>query len=131
MKLVVPAIDWCLQIVVVSQECFDKIYNDRNSEEKHLVKLNDREMLFVQEDMAFTERNGVPVSSWVLGDPQVSRTRVSYEYVNQYRKTYGSGFGSRRRISCLDSVNWYRDKRFNARVHPSPLIHDDDIGKHQ
>jgi hypothetical protein len=51
--------------------------------------------------------------------------------VEQYQHAFGTGYGSRPRSFCLDSMNSYRDKRLNMRVHPSPFIHEKDIGKHQ
>ena len=129
--LIVPSIDWSLNIVLVSQECLNEIYDKTPHKNKVLAKCGTQEMLFVQEHKSIARTRGVSISNWVLGDPQVSRTRVTYEYLTQYKSTYGSGYGSRMRSSCLDSVNSYRDKRFNARVHPSPLIHDRDIGEHQ
>jgi hypothetical protein len=120
-----------LIIVLVSQECLDELYNSFTHRERVLARCGVVQMLFVQEHKSLSQLRGVSISSWVLGDPQVSRTRVTYEYVMQYKSTYGSGYGSRPMSYCLDSVNSYRDKRFNLRVHPSPLIHDSDISKHQ
>lgn len=132
LKLIVPSINWSLNIVLVEdKKCLNDIYNALTFQERHPVVCGDFEVLFVLEDKSAARTRGVSLSTWVLGDPQVSRTRVTYEYVRQYRSTYGSGYGSRRISSCLDSVNSYRDKRFNPRAHPSPLIHERDIAKHQ
>ena len=130
-RLIVPSIDWSLNIVLVTQERLNQIYDSLTHRDRVLVQSGQVEMLFVHQKKADTLNMGISISQWNLGDSQVSRTRVSYEYVDQYRATFGTGFGSRDRSSCLDSVNSYRDKRFNARAQPSPLIHDHDIGQHQ
>ena len=134
-NLIVPTVDWSLNIVLVPQKCLDEIYDSLTAKEKVFARLGEGkrkvEMIFVQERKSVTKTRGISISSWVLGDTQVSRTRVTYPYVTAYKKTYGTGYGSRVRSQCLDSVNSYRDKRLNPRAHPSPLIHDSEIGEHQ
>lgn len=129
--LIIPSIHWSLNIAIVSDDTMDSIMNQTLEGYWYEVRNMNFRMLFTHEDKRLASSRGVVISSWTLGDPQVSNTRVSYEYVEQYRCTFGRGYGSRPRSSCLDSVNSYRDKRFSRRVHPSPFINDGDIGSHQ
>ena len=52
-KLIVPSIDWSLNIVLVSQKCLDEIYNSLTAKEKVLARIGkgdkELEMLFVSE----------------------------------------------------------------------------------
>ena len=107
LKVIVPTIDYSLDIILVSQECYDSIYDSLTYRDRLQAELGDMKMLFVREDKVVARSRGVTISSWVLGDPQVSRTRVTKEYVNQYKLTYSTGYWSRPRSSCLDWVNSY------------------------
>jgi hypothetical protein len=129
--LLVPSFDWTLNIVVVTSKEIDKICASYQSDCRYRLKTECFNVLFVRDQKTESLSHGVTVSSWVKGDPQVVATRVTYDYVSAYKSTYGSGYGSRPRSMCMDSVNSYRDKRFTSRAHPSPLIYDGDIGKHQ
>ena len=120
--LIIPSIHWSLNIAIVSDDTMDSIMNQTLEGYWYEVRNMNFRMLFTHEDKRLASSRGVVISSWTLGDPQVSNTRVSYEYVEQYRCTFGRGYGSRPRSSCLDSVNSYRDKRFSRRVHPSPFM---------
>ena len=124
--------DWTLHIVVVSGIQWQEIYK-KTTDASQYVHVADqrREMIFARENIDIALDSGVGVSTWVNGDPQVSSTRVSYEYTRQYKAAFGTGYGSRPRSTCLDSINSYRDKRLNARAHPSPLIADSEIAQHQ
>lgn len=91
-RLLVPSFDWTLNIVVVSEVKMKEICESIRSQ-KH-IRLNTkwRYMLFIRQDKSISLLNGVTVSSWVKGNPQVSATRSTYEYVSQYKATYGSGY---------------------------------------
>jgi hypothetical protein len=129
--LVIPSIHWSLNVVLVTQEIYMALVNGKECNRQYEAKHNGTRMLFCYEQKQVLQSRGISVSTWILGDPQVSRTRVSYEYIKQYQGTFGSGYGSRPRSSCLNSVNSYRGQRFNQRVHPTPFIYDGDIGNHQ
>ena len=130
-RLLVPSFDWTLSIVIVSKREIERICNSYYSDKCYRLSTKRFDVLFVREEKSETLKNGVNVSTWVKGDPQVSATRVTYDYVSAYKTTYGKGYGSRIRSTCIDSVNCYRDKRFNSRAQPSPLICDSEIEKHQ
>ena len=131
-RLIVPAIDWTLNVVLVSAKKWTEIRRaSRNSSQYVHVQCSNCEVIFTRDDIRSIRQNGVTVSHWIKGDPQVSATRVSYEFTSQYEATFGTGYGSRIRSMCLDSINSYRDKRFSSRAHPSPLIHDADVARHQ
>ena len=130
-RLVVPSFDWTLSIVIVSSSQIEKICETYDPDQMFRLKTKNVNVLFVREEKSQTLKNGVNVSSWVKGDPQVTATRVTYDYVSAYKTTYGKGYGSRIRSTCIDSVNCYRDKRFSSRAQPSPLICDSEIEKHQ
>ena len=131
-RMIVPAIEWTLNVVIVSAKKWKNILAaSRDASQYVHVQSRQCEVIFSRDDKASISNNGVTVSHWIKGDPQVSATRVSYEYTAQYAATFGTGYGSRLRSTCLDSVNSYRDKRFSSRSHPSPLIHDADIASHQ
>lgn len=132
MTLVVPSVPWSLNIVLVSKRTFEDMVSDRNKTKLRItVQSQGIGMMFSYEEKHLAVARGITLSSWILGDPQVSATRVHYEYVQQYINTYDTGYGSRIRSTCLDSVNSYRDKRFTKRAHPSPFIRDEDIADHQ
>ena len=129
--LAVPFVSWSLKIVLVTTEEYESLIVDRVKKPHCEVVDNIRRMLFCYEDKTTTYNSGIVLSTWVKGDPLISRTRVTYDYVEFYRASFGTGYGSRQRSSCLDSVNSYRDKRFSGRVHPSPFVYDGDVAQHQ
>jgi hypothetical protein len=130
-SLLVPKVNWSLSICLVPDEVFKVLEENCGHVPQELVHHNQRKYLFAYEKRENVLSHGVPISSWVLGDPQVTSTQVLYPFLPAYKDTYGSGYGSRPRSNCLDSVNSYRDRRFNTRVHPSPFVKDEDIGLHQ
>jgi hypothetical protein len=129
--LLIPAVRWSLNVVVVSKDTFTDMLKSHNNPMQFQQEFSGRQMLFCYEKKSITLSRGVSISTWVLGDPQVIRTRVTYEYVEEFSAAYGSGYGSRPRTCSLDSINSYRDKRFNERPHPTPFVYDGDISKHQ
>jgi hypothetical protein len=104
-RLIVPEVDWTLNIILVTNNEIEDIYESYNSDFSFHYKVGMQNLLFIQEEKSVSLLNGVTVSSWVKGDPQVGYTKLSYDVVSQYKSTYGSGYGSRPRSSCLDSVN--------------------------
>ena len=132
--LLVPRIHWSLNIVLVSKKTFAQLSNRSNARShtmQHETRSNGIRMLFSYDDKMEALARGVCVSSWQKGDPQISATRVEYSFVKYLIETYGGGYGSRPRSSCLDSLNAYRAKRHSRRAHPSPFIEESEIGQHQ
>jgi hypothetical protein len=120
--LLIPNITWNLFVVLVSKHNFAEIAASVACQHQVHVVLNKMEYIFADENKTVVFKCGVCVSTWVLGDPKVTATRVTYEFVECYKDTFGTGYGSMTRSYCLDSINSYRDKRFNQRVHPSSLF---------
>ena len=129
-RLLVPNVEWTLEIILVEGREIDAIADSYKSYERFRYKKNLYNLLFVREKKASLSSTGVRVSTWVNGDPQVCSTRVTYDYVSEYKSIFRKGYGSRLRSSCF-GVNSYRDKQFSMRAQPSPLIYDGDIDQHQ
>lgn len=133
--LLVPTVYWTLQIILVDDTMFTslayKMSKEKGTNNHCVAECGGVKMLFCYDNKQEAVSRGVCLSAWALGDPQVSATRVNYSFTNHLCGTYGSGYGSRPRSSCLDSVNSYRDKRYSRRAHPSPFVLEDDIPDHQ
>lgn len=106
--LVVPAIHWMLNILLVDEIMFDSLSHTYSDGNHHALEHNGTRMSFCREKKKCTAKKGKAVSTWLLGDPLVSQSWVTYEYVELYHTTFGTGYGSLpRTCSCLDLVNSY------------------------
>ena len=133
--LLIPNVRYELRIKIVTHHEMDDLKGRQVKNEfvawQHAVHFNGQSYLFTNEKKESAKLHGVMVSGWVKGDALSKRKELTYEFVHHFMCCYGKGFSSRPRSSCLDSMNCYRDKRFNPRVHPSPFVADDDIPKMQ
>jgi hypothetical protein len=61
-KLIIPKIDWSLNVVLIDKDILDEIYNSLTHRERHLVECSGVEMLFVWEEKSVTRTRGVSLS---------------------------------------------------------------------
>jgi hypothetical protein len=95
-----------------------------------LVVLEGKQFLFHYEGVDLNDTKGTLVSCW-LRNPSIRTRKVTYGFVDGFKRCYKKGYGSRNVSHCLDSLNCYRDERLSSRPHPSPFITDDDVQYHQ